>query len=922
MIKVNADNIPEIKDILNEFYSGIWKNVKNQINKSFRINDEEFDKKRQSYIEKFVDNGKRKLVHEGGLGRDDIDKVIIKELLNGGLIKDAPQGGLMYYLLTHDRLIIPLLRDLRQLQANEKVAADQLRLKQEKEKAERDLKLETEKRKTQEIQQQLYIEEESRKKLEYQKKSQRRLIYISLIFIVGLIVLSAWALEKRYEAVVQRLDADSNRATADRERLNAIEQKKIAEQQREDADSSRAAADREKLFAMKQQKIAEEQKKIAEEQKNKAEMQKRELEIAKIKLNEQIDTIKAQKLELDEKSYALESHGDIMSLLVDKSLQDSLVDEIYKYKDMVKNDAAQISALKRLRGSIKLAYEGYKNYSFKDVQAANLIYSNIYTQQAMDLITKKIIKPTLEYDNFKMHLDISKGNPNIALKGTNNIVVSAADSVGTSMSLFKRGKKNPIGTKILKNTYLNCINYSCNSQHLAVGTAKNKIIIYDSTFKEICKFNLDKILLKQGNDEKDILLPRIRRISFLIFEDPTTKKLSIPILLNYEDSGSVLLKIEIADPKYPGSSEIIKNYIRNFNHQTAFINENSDIYIKILNPSSERTIDNDITDRSGDSIYSMNKKVFWGFDEYESDTNVLSTVDAWKLCKLTDFNADNHKHNNIYVSPYCNYNYNYYDSIYFQIITSRVSQKVGYKINNEYEAGILGMSNNVVSEMFSEDNHLFTLSENNNLLEWSFDADPIDDKSEILDYPPFSFTLFDSLSYGLQSLKNISIERIDQIPESWENKDLLRMLRESPFYTTGYNQTALSLDKKNTLINYKLYKLTKSEDDKLELYKSYVELSDQLIFNSKFAEGLNTALLGAELDPAQDVIYANVALGYLLTDNIDSAKKYYMDYQDRPYGGGTLCKAFLSDFNKLVVEGIIKEDDGRVKKIENLLNCK
>lgn len=119
--KISKENIPAVGDILNKFYADIWSAVYSEHHQHPEI----VDKWKEELLGELIVNGKRNLVHQDNLVRNEQDSAIIKQLLSGGLIRKITSGHSdVYYQLCHDRLVLPLQQDLRSISLIKKTRED------------------------------------------------------------------------------------------------------------------------------------------------------------------------------------------------------------------------------------------------------------------------------------------------------------------------------------------------------------------------------------------------------------------------------------------------------------------------------------------------------------------------------------------------------------------------------------------------------------------------------------------------------------------------------------------------------------------------------------------------------------------------------------------------------------------------------
>lgn len=111
-IVVTDKDIPELGDIIHEFYNNCWQSVKEKSG----LNEADFDLKKKDIISVLVVNDRRDLVNTGWIVKNETketDTLILNELLKSGLLRKVPSGVDMFYQLTHDRFIAPILEDVQ-----------------------------------------------------------------------------------------------------------------------------------------------------------------------------------------------------------------------------------------------------------------------------------------------------------------------------------------------------------------------------------------------------------------------------------------------------------------------------------------------------------------------------------------------------------------------------------------------------------------------------------------------------------------------------------------------------------------------------------------------------------------------------------------------------------------------------------------
>lgn len=112
---------------------------------------------------------------------------------------------------------------------------------------------------------------------------------------------------------------------------------------------------------------------------------------------------------------------------------------------------------------------------------------------------------------------------------------------------------------------------------------------------------------------------------------------------------------------------------------------------------------------------------------------------------------------------------------------------------------------------------------------------------------------------------------------------------------------------------------------KSKLSTLYGDLAWNQLFIKDFSSTVTSAKKGIELFKENDWIYTNLALGYLLSGDVNSAKMLYTDLKGKSYANGekSFKEAFLKDFDDLEREGIITSADAdqyrSVKEIKTML---
>ncbi|MBF4516993.1 hypothetical protein IRZ71_11585 [Flavobacterium sp. ANB] len=107
---VTEEDIPNLGDIINEFYNNCWDILKSKLD----LTEDQFESKKNKITDLLVVNNRRDLVNSGWIieaQTQEIDQKIVDELLMTGLLRVVLYGREKYYQLCHDRFIKPVSED-------------------------------------------------------------------------------------------------------------------------------------------------------------------------------------------------------------------------------------------------------------------------------------------------------------------------------------------------------------------------------------------------------------------------------------------------------------------------------------------------------------------------------------------------------------------------------------------------------------------------------------------------------------------------------------------------------------------------------------------------------------------------------------------------------------------------------------------
>jgi WD40 repeat protein len=106
-----------------------------------------------------------------------------------------------------------------------------------------------------------------------------------------------------------------------------------------------------------------------------------------------------------------------------------------------------------------------------------------------------------------------------------------------------------------------------------------------------------------------------------------------------------------------------------------------------------------------------------------------------------------------------------------------------------------------------------------------------------------------------------------------------------------------------------------SLENKITAASNYNSMGWYGLFSENYSEALNAIQRGIELDPTNEMLFTNLPLCYLLTNQFEKAKSLYLDYKDKTYVGRTFMETFLSDIAELEKAGITHPDFEKVKAL-------
>jgi Leucine-rich repeat (LRR) protein len=178
-----------------------------------------------------------------------------------------------------------------------------------------------------------------------------------------------------------------------------------------------------------------------------------------------------------------------------------------------------------------------------------------------------------------------------------------------------------------------------------------------------------------------------------------------------------------------------------------------------------------------------------------------------------------------------------------------------------------------------------------------------------------SYNLLEDLPVSIGQLRNLQtinleynkleLQALQKLPLRAYIQQLLHYagsLTYSGNYTAALNYyQALAVEKPNT-------------DIKREAAIRCSNLTWQLLFQKKFRQSLQAALLALQFDAINANLYTNLPLAYLFNNQFEKAKAIYLAYKNKMYNEEQSYKmVFLNDFDDLESKGITHPDIAKIR---------
>ncbi|MEO6220697.1 MAG: WD40 repeat domain-containing protein [Ginsengibacter sp.] len=292
------------------------------------------------------------------------------------------------------------------------------------------------------------------------------------------------------------------------------------------------------------------------------------------------------------------------------------------------------------------------------------------------------------------------------------------------------------------------------------------------------------------------------------------------------------------------------------------------------------------------------------------------------------------------------------------------------KLNSKYFSQDKNLINTAV---FIDNNSILSVNKNGNVFLWKTYAGFTHTNDQLSSIELPDLTIAEKLEIGSVSFKEIQSSNDEHVLREaaiyFERKSNGLTYNDEKNYDTSLNRTILLykkllssttgnkqlyyLDKLTTLnrnfkdvhstdtteqmmmvqrINENVELLKKQSKSNLKdsaltkrLSSDYNELSFHLIFIKQYSKSIEACKEGLKLNPANDIIYTNMALALLLSKKFAKAEKIYDTYKDKWIQNSSLSfkEGFLGDFEDFERAGVItpKEKDvyDKVQDVKKML---
>jgi hypothetical protein len=241
-----------------------------------------------------------------------------------------------------------------------------------------------------------------------------------VILLIGMGTLTAYALRKRGEAEVQRVESNRQKAEAERQKGNAEEQERIAKNALAEVASARDRANEQKIEAEKQKKLAEGQKEEALRAQEREAEARRAADGLKIEADRQarLATERALEAERANKQMEIEAlKGTALSHLMDRRINEAVA----SFKELDERYGERKDPAGRVYANLKIA-DIYRDESFMDLFTAELVgvtpIEDSGDEGADAAIRQMYSRMTLQASQYKNEKDMLKAMADGVDKGT------------------------------------------------------------------------------------------------------------------------------------------------------------------------------------------------------------------------------------------------------------------------------------------------------------------------------------------------------------------------------------------------------------------------------------------------------------------------------------------------------------------------